>query len=71
MVLRVSEDRGDLVLELLRALRGDIADAKTDLVEIRERIGLLESLYASLSGRLDRVAGDLALIKRRLDLVEV
>ena len=66
----MSEQRGDLVLEMLRAIRGDLAEVKTDLVELKQRVGLLEGQYASLSVRVDRIASDVALIKRRLDLVE-
>ena len=61
----------NLVLDLLRAIRGDIAGLKTDMVEIKERIGLLEGGNASVSRRLDRVGGDVELIKRRLDLVDI
>ncbi len=57
-------------LELLRSIRGDLAEVKADLVEIKQRVGLLEGHYASLSSRVDRLAGDVLLIKRRLDLVE-
>ena len=60
----------NLVLDLLRAIRGDIAGLKTDMTKIKERIGLLEGSNASVSRRLDRVASDVDLIKRRLDLVE-
>lgn len=59
----------NLVLELLRAIRGDIGEIKTDIVEIKERLGLLEGLYGSLSRRVDRLGGDVELIKKRLDLV--
>ncbi len=67
----------NLVLELPRAIRGDIADIKADMREFRERLGLIEgqvaghyALYATLSHRLDRVVEDVQLIKRRLDLVD-
>ena len=66
----MSDQRGDLVLELLRAIRGDLAEMKADLVELKQHVGLLEVQYASLSGRVDRIGGDVVLIKRRLDLVE-
>ncbi len=66
----------NLVLELLRAIRGDIADLKTDVLELKERVGGLEVAHgstatasASISRRLDRVGADVDLIKRRLDLV--
>ena len=59
----------NLVLELLRAIRGDIGEMKTDTIEIKERLGLIESQYASLSRRVDRLGGDVEQIKKRLDLV--
>jgi hypothetical protein len=63
-------DQPNLVLDLLRAMRGDIAQIKGDMVEVKERLGLIEGQYASLSRRVDRMGGDVELIKRRLDLVE-
>ena len=59
----------NLVLELLRAIRGDIGKIKTDLVEVKERLGILKSQYASLSRRIDRLTGDVEQSKRRLDIV--
>jgi hypothetical protein len=38
------------------------------LVEIKQRLGLIEAHYANVSGPVDRMAGDIGLIKRRLDL---
>ena len=55
----------------LRAIRGDLADLKADMIEVQTRVGDLEGLYANLSSRVDRLAGDIQHIKRRLDLVEV
>jgi chromosome segregation ATPase len=66
----MSDQRGDLVLEMLRAIRGDLAEVKVDLAELKQRVGLLEGQYASLSARVDRIAGDVVQIKRRLDLVD-
>jgi hypothetical protein len=66
----MSDQRADLILEVLRVIRGDIGEIKADLVEVKQHLGLLEAQYASVSGRVDRMAGDIALIKRRLDLVE-
>ncbi|HLY46361.1 MAG TPA: hypothetical protein VKQ73_12330 [Stellaceae bacterium] len=66
----MSDQPGDRVLQMLRAIRGDLVDVKADLTELKQRVGLLEGQYASLSVRVDRIAGDVALIKRRLDLVE-
>lgn len=73
----MAEETDNLVLELLRAIRGDIADIKTDIHEFRERLGLVDNqmaghyaLYATLSSRLDRIVDDVTLIKRRLDLID-
>jgi hypothetical protein len=66
----MAQERGDLVLELLRAIRGDLADLKTAMVEVKERLGFLEAQYASLSRRVDRIDRRLDRIERRLGLVE-
>jgi hypothetical protein len=36
---------------------------KTDLVEIKQRLGLIEAQYANVSGRVDRMSDDIALVK--------
>jgi hypothetical protein len=59
----------NLVLDLLRAIRGDIGALKTGMTEFRERVGLLEAQCASISRRLGPAVGDVEHIKRRLDLV--
>jgi hypothetical protein len=77
----MSDDPNNLILTLLRAIRGDIAEVRLDVRELKERVTNLATLvgnsvstelhhYASLSGRLDRVAGDVERIKLRLDLVD-
>ena len=66
----MSDEPDNLVLTLLRAIRGDIAEVKSDLVEIKERLGFLEAGYASLSRRVDRLGGDVEQIRRRLDIVD-
>jgi hypothetical protein len=35
----MSEERGDLILEHLGAIRNDIGDLKTSIVEVKERLG--------------------------------
>jgi L-rhamnose isomerase len=64
-------DEPNIVLDLLRAIRADSAEIRTDTVEVKERLGLLESQYASISRRLDRQGGDIERIKQRLELVDV
>ena len=59
-----------IALDLLGAIRGDIAELKTDGIEIKERLGMLEAQGASPSRRIDRLSGDVEQIKRRLNLVD-
>ena len=66
----MSEERDNLVLSLLRAIRADIAEIKTDIAELRHRVGLLEVAYSTMQHRLDRMAGDMERVKRRLELSE-
>ncbi len=60
----------DLVFEMLRAIRSDLAELQSDATGIKERLGLLEGGYASLFRRVDRMTGDVKQIKRRLDIVD-
>lgn len=60
----------NLVLEPLRAIRGDVAQLRTDMAEVKQRLGFLAAGYASLFRRVDRVSGDVEQIKRRLDTVD-
>ncbi|MBP7003323.1 hypothetical protein [Amaricoccus sp.] len=57
-----------LVLEHLRAIRATQDRHSDDLREIKGRLGMLESQYASLSNRLDRLDERVAHIERRLAL---
>jgi predicted nuclease with TOPRIM domain len=73
----MSDTPENIVLEHLRLLRagmgqmiGKIDELKADMIEVKERLGFIESQYASLSRRVDRMAGDVELIKRRLELTE-
>ena len=59
-----------IVLGLLRAIRGDIAELKADMAEVKERLGMLEAQGASLSRRIDRLSGGAEQIKRRLNLAD-
>ncbi len=60
----------NLVLALLEAIRGDIGKFKTDMIEVKERLGLLEQRRSLISRRLDRLGVDVEAIRRRLDLVD-
>ncbi len=58
------------VLHMLRTIRDDVAELKGDMREVKERLGLLEGGYSSVSRRIDRIGGDIERIKRRLGLHE-
>lgn len=77
----MSDDPNNLVLNLLRAIRGDIGDIKADMIEVKQRLTTVEiqvsnlaateaSHYGQTMQRLDRIGGDMDRIKRRLDLVD-
>jgi chromosome segregation ATPase len=56
------------MLKLLQAIRAKQAEHSTALLEIKERLGLLEAGYASLHRRVDRMDERLERIERRLEL---
>jgi len=62
MVQRVLDGQAHIGLTL--------AELKGDVIEVKERLGLIEGQYASLSRRVDRMGGDVDHIKRRVDLVD-
>ena len=65
----MSDEPENLVLVYLRRIDAKVDDLRTDMVEIKERLGFLEAGYASLSRRVDRLGGDVEQIRRRLDIV--
>lgn len=54
----------------LRYLRGGIDGLREDMREVKTRLGILESQYASMSSRLDRLDARVERIERRLDLAD-
>jgi hypothetical protein len=67
----MSDMPDNLLLERLREIRALLGEVREDTADTRLRVGMLEAGYASISLRLDRLAGDVERIKRRLDLVEM
>ena len=63
-------DQPDMLVHL-RHISGQLDDLKEDMREIKERLGILESQYASLSRRVDRLGEQVARIEKRLGLVDV
>ena len=60
-----------LVLEHLRHIRGAVDALRDDMRDVKVRLGTLETQYASLSNRIDRLDGRVERIEHRLDLAEV
>ena len=74
----MSDGRADLILSMLRAIRGEQAAQREKLDEIIVRLGRLErevaglhTDFASLSVRLDNLDRRVGRIEQRLELVEV
>jgi hypothetical protein len=39
----MTDERDNLILQHLRLIRADLGEMKTDLIEIKERLGLVEA----------------------------
>jgi hypothetical protein len=61
----------ELLLETLKAIQGTLTRLVDDIHEVKERLGILEMQYASLSNRMDRMDLRIEWIERRLGLIEV
>jgi predicted nucleic acid-binding Zn-ribbon protein len=64
-----AEVTNELIYEALKAIQVTLARHSEDLREIKERLGILEMQYASLSRRVDKIEERVERIERRLDLV--
>ena len=63
-------DTDNIVLEHLRHIRSAVDGLRDDMREVKGRLGILESQYANLSNRLDRLDGRVERIEQRLSLAE-
>ena len=64
-----AEVTNELIYEALKAIQVTLARHSEDLREIKERLGILEMQYASLSRRVDKIEERVERIERRMDLV--
>ena len=64
-----AEVTNELLFETLKAIQATQARHSDDLREIKERLGMLEMQYASLSRRVDKIEERLERVERRLELV--
>jgi hypothetical protein len=65
----MSDAPENLLLACLRRIDQKVDGLGDDMREVKSRLGILESQYAGLSNRLDRLDDRVARIERRLDLV--
>jgi predicted nucleic acid-binding Zn-ribbon protein len=65
-----AEVTNELLLETLKAIQGTLTRLVDDMHEVKERLGILEMQYASLSNRLDRMDLRIERIERRLELYD-
>ncbi len=73
----MAEVDGTLIMSVMRAIQSDVSEIKHDISELKLRTHVLEDqmgatvvALAGLNHRLDRLQGDMSLVKRRLDLVD-
>ena len=59
-----------IVLEQLRHIRGVVDGLRDDMREVKSRLGILESQYANITIRLDRLDGRIERFERRLNLTD-
>ncbi len=69
MAVKRTEVTNELLYETLKAIQSTLARHSDDLREIKERLGILEMQYASLSRRIDKIEERLDRVERRMDLV--
>ena len=63
-------DTDNVVLEHLRHIRAVVDGLRDDMREVKGWLGILESQYASLSNRLDRMDSRVERIEQRLSLAD-
>lgn len=66
----MSESTADLTLSLLRRVDVKLDVLTQDVREVKNRLGILESQYASLSNRQDRLDDRIERIERRLEIAD-
>ena len=64
-----AEVTNELIFETLKAIQVTLVRISDDMREVKERLGILEMQYASLSRRVDKIEERVERIERRLELV--
>jgi len=66
----VSEDRTDLILEILKKIQGDVAEIKREQASQGMRISALEDHFRGTLTTLYGIQADVAHLKARVDRIE-
>ncbi len=73
----MTEETENLVVEMLRRIRGSVERIEQDMADVKVRLSSLEALqgrhlisFAGLNSRMDRFDERFARIERRLELVD-
>jgi hypothetical protein len=66
----VSEDRTDLILEILKRIQGDVAEIKREQASQGMRISALEDHFRGTLTTLYGIQADVAHLKVRVDRIE-
>jgi hypothetical protein len=64
----MTDEQTSIAVTFLRRIEAHTDETQADMAELKQRIELLGSGYASLSRRLDRIGGNVEQIKLRLGL---
>lgn len=63
-------DQGDLILEILKRMQGDVGEIKRELVSQSMRISALEDHFRGTLTTLYGIQADVAHLKLRVDRIE-
>lgn len=66
----MSDDRTDLMLEILKGIQGDVAEIKRDLGSLTTRVSSLEDHFRGTLTTLYGIQSDVAHLKVRVDRIE-
>ena len=66
----MSEDRSDLMLEILKNIQADVGEMKRDLSSLGMRVSALEDHFRGTLTTLYSIQADVAHLKGRVDRIE-
>jgi hypothetical protein len=68
--MKMSEDRTDLMLEILKTIQADMREMKHELASQSLRIAALEDRFRGTLSTLYGIQADVTRLKDRVDLIE-